>query len=220
MRRDWGTLAPMASRRSRRRSQILLPGHDEERRSFLKRGLVGAALLAAGAGGWLGTRRTRPLAAAGGTLQVFTPEEAAVLLAVADRLVPVRAGVPRPAEVGLVRKMDGVAAMADPATQRDLRRLVGLFESALAGLVLDGQPRLFTGAPPELQDRRLRAWARSRLAVRRTGYRALKRLVYATYYASPETWPAIGYPGPPPRPAPAAAPTLPAVPPGPSHADR
>src|SRR5512146_1719481 len=175
------------------------PGETMGRRGFLVKGIVGAVVLAAGGGTWLATRRTRPLALADGPFQVFSPEEAAVLLALANRLLPDRAGFPRPRDVGVPRKIDGIAAMADPATQRDLRRLVRLFESALSGLVLDGQPHLFTEASPERQDRRLAAWAGSRLALRRTGYRALKRLVYASYYASPETWSAIGYPGPPIR---------------------
>jgi DNA-binding transcriptional ArsR family regulator len=117
------------------------------------------------------------------------------------RLVPERAGFPRPADLRLPEKIDAIAAMADPATQADLRRLVRLFESALAGFVLEAQPRLFTTSSPAAQDRRLAAWARSRFALRRTGYRALKRLVYAAYYSSPETWPAVGYPGPPISPA-------------------
>ena len=39
--------------------------------------------------------------------------------------------------------------------------------------------------------------ASSRLAVRRTGYQALKRLACAMYYASPEVYGSVGYPGPP-----------------------
>lgn len=181
----------------RRHVSIALPGEELGRRSFLKKGIVGGVLLVAGGGLWLGTRRTPPIAAAGAPFQVFSPEEAAVLLAVADRLVPERRGFPRPVELRLPEKIDGIAAMAHPANQADLRRLVRLFESALGGFLLDGQPRLFTALSPAGQDRRLAAWARSRIALRRTGYRALRRLVYAAYYSSPETWAAVGYPGPP-----------------------
>ncbi len=189
---------------------IALPGEEIGRRSFLTKGLVGGLLLAAGGGFWIGTRRTRPLPASG-PLQVFSPEEAAVLLAVADRLVPERRGFPRPIELRLPTKIDAIVAMSDPATQADLRRLVRLFESALGGLLLEAQPSLFTRLGPAGQDRRLAAWARSRIALRRTGFRALKRLVYAAYYSSPETWAAVGYPGPPISvPArPGAAPGLP-----------
>lgn len=183
-----------------------LPSLDgrEGRRSFVVKGLVGTVLLAFGGGTWLATRRTRPAEPAAGLLRVFSREEAAVLLAVADRLVPEQPGFPRPRALRLASRMDGVAAKADPATQRDLRRLVRLFESAGAGLLLDGAPRLFTTSSPPQQDRRLAAWRDSRIAVRRTGYRALKRLVYAAYYGSPETWAVVGYPGPPMARVPAA----------------
>ncbi|MCM3878354.1 MAG: hypothetical protein NEA02_18295, partial [Thermoanaerobaculia bacterium] len=55
----------------------------------------------------------------------------------------------------------------------------------------------FTASGARKQDERLRAWAGSRVGVFRTGYQAMKRLVCACYYAAPETWPALGYPGPP-----------------------
>jgi hypothetical protein len=116
--------------------------------------------------------------------------------------------------------VDAIAAMAHPATQKEIGQLVSLFESALGGL-LDGSPRLFTECDAAGQDHRLWAWARSRLAVRRTGFRALRRLVCAAYYASPEAWAAVGYPGPPigakPRrePVPASQPEAPVPGPGP-----
>ncbi|BDG10324.1 gluconate 2-dehydrogenase subunit 3 family protein [Anaeromyxobacter paludicola] len=184
---------------SRQAPRILMPGELESRRSFIKKGLLGAALLAAGGGVWLGTRRTHPEPALKGPFQVLTDAEATVILAIADRLVPPRRGFPRPLDVGVPGKVDAIAAMAHPAVQREIRQLIGLFESPLTGAFLDGLPGTFTGASPEAQDRRLHDWATSRLAVRRTGFRALKKLVYAAYYASPQTYPAVGYPGPPIR---------------------
>jgi hypothetical protein len=203
-------------RARRRRVTIALPGEDAGRRRFLVRGLLGgAALVAAGGGaGWLATRKTR-VEQDLGALRVFSSEEASVLLAVADRLVPDRSGFPRPRQLGLASRMDAVAAMAHPATQVELRRLVRLFESPVSGLLLDGRPEQFTMASPPRQDRRLRAWSESRIGLSRTGFRALKRLVYAAYYSSPETWPAVGYPGPPfgpGAPEPAAPPAPPAPP--------
>ncbi len=112
-------------------------------------------------------------------------------------MIPPREGFPRPAELQLASRIDAIAAMAHPASQAELRQLLGLFESALTGVALQGRAEVFTKAPPERQDARIRAWAGSRISLLRTGYRALKRLVCAAYYASPETWPAVGYPGPP-----------------------
>jgi hypothetical protein len=199
-------------RRRPRPVRVLLPGEKEGRRGFLRKGLLGAALLAAGGGSaWLATRRTRVHPGLR-RLEVFDAAQLTVLLAVADRLVPEHPGFPRPFEVGLPAKVDAVAAMAHPASQKELRQLVDLFESGFGGL-LDLSPRLFTECDPAGQERRLRAWMTSRLAVRRTGYKALKRLITAAYYASPETWGAVGYGGPPvgasrvaPAPAPSAEP--------------
>lgn len=208
---------PDMARRRPRRVRILLPGEREGRRGFLKKGLFGAVLLAAGGGGaWLATRRTRPRShpSLAGPFQVLTPAQAAVVLAVAERIIPEHPGFPRPGEVGLPAKVDAIAAMAHPATQKEIGQLVDLFESALGGL-LDWSPRLFTECDAAGQDRRLWAWARSRIAVRRTGFRALRRLVCAAYYASPETWGAVGYPGPPVGPTPHREPPAPAARPAP-----
>jgi len=187
----------MLRRNRYRRERILLPGEHEGRRSFLKWGLAGTALLFVGGGTWLATRRTRPAPGIGGPLAALSPMEATVMLSLGERLVPPRPGFPRPADVELPRRVDAVVALASPPAQAEIRQLVRLFDSALAGFLLDGQFRTFSDSAPEQQDARIRAWQVSRFTLRRTGYRALKKLVYAAYYAAPETWPAIGYPGPP-----------------------
>jgi hypothetical protein len=113
--------------------------------------------------------------------------------------------------VGVPRKVDAVVAGLNPGTQREIRRLLNLFEGAVAGLLFEGQLRTFTSCSPWEQDDRLRGWAHSRVTLRRSGFRALKKLVTAAYYSSPEAWPAIGYPGPPlaPPPVPAERPPVP-----------
>lgn len=188
--------------RRRRYQRVLLPGEKDGRRGFLKKGLVGAALLAVGGGTWLVTRKTRPAPSLGGPLRALSVEEATVVLAIANRLVPERIGFPRPLEVGLPGKVDAMVALAHPATQKEVRQLLRLFENALTGFLFGGQLRPFTASSPWEQDERLRGWSRSRIVLRRSGFRALKKLVYAAYFGSPETWAAIGYPGPPPVPPP------------------
>lgn len=184
-------------RRSRRpRERVLLPGETFGRRRFVQGGLVGAVLLA-GAGGWLALRRPRVVAVVGGPWAVLTPEEAAILLAIARRIVPSGAPFPTPEAVRVTERADAFLGMSHPGVRRDVRRLLALFDSPVLGLALDGSPFRFRTASPARQDARLSAWAECRLAVRRTGYRALKRLVCSAYYSSPETWASVGYPGPP-----------------------
>jgi hypothetical protein len=205
----------MGSRGRYRRERILLPGEHEGRRSFLKWGLAGGALLALGGGTWLATRRTRPAPGVAGALTALTPEEATVLLALSERLVPPRPGFPAPLDLDLPRRLDSVVASLGEEGREEFKQLVHLLENALAGFLLDGQLRTFTDASAEQQDARIRAWQTSRYTLRRTGYKALKKLVYAAYYGAPATWGALGYPGPPARglPGPAPARQKPAEPP-------
>jgi hypothetical protein len=194
-------------RRRRPRSRILLPGEKESRRGFLKKGLVGGLLLAAGGGSYLFTRKTVPLPGLAQGLRVLSAEEATVLLAIADRLVPEREHFPRPAAVGLTTRIDELVAALPAPTQKELHQLLRLFENALSGLVFEGIYQTFTASPPEAKDRRLAGWAQSRVALRRTGSRALRRLIHMAYYASPEVFPALGYPGPPEPGSPARHPS-------------
>jgi hypothetical protein len=185
--------------RRRRQQRVLLPWEQDTRRGFLKKGLVGGVILALGGAGWLALRRTRPVPV-GGALQVLSPEEATVILAIAERLVPPRSGFPRPIEVNVPGRVDELVALSHPARQRDLKRLLRLFENALPGLLFERQLRPFTESTAAEQDARLAGWAHSRLSLRRTGYRAVKQLVYTAYYTAPSTHAALGYRGPPPLP--------------------
>ena len=74
--------------------------------------------------------------------------------------------------------------------------LLRLFESGFLGTFIAGSPRPFTRAAPAEQDARLEAWRRSRFALLRSGYQALKRLAHATYYSSPEVYARDRLPGP------------------------
>jgi hypothetical protein len=98
-------------------------------------------------------------------------------------------------------KIDGLLALAHPAVGQDFKRLLGLFENGLTGLVTHARWAPFTQLDPADQDARLQAWRHSRLTLLRSGYQALVRLVHATYFSSPEVYPLVGYPGPPVVPA-------------------
>jgi hypothetical protein len=100
-------------------------------------------------------------------------------------------------------------ARVHPDVGADFRRLLRLFESGLVGAIVAGSPRPFTRASAADQDARLEAWRRSRFALLRSGYQAIKRLAQATYYSSPEIYALVGYPGPPVVPMPPTPPTVP-----------
>jgi len=167
------------------------------RRSLIKRGLLGGALLAAGGAGFLALRGGRSVPLPPDGLRVFDPRQFAVLDAVARRMIRPRAGWPTVDEVGVARAADRIAAGVEPSAQKELQQLLGLFENGLASFVFGGRTRPFTLLDGAEQDRVLAEWRDSGLALRRTGYAALRTLVLAGYYQSPSVWPAMGYGGPP-----------------------
>lgn len=166
------------------------------RRALIQRGVVGGILLACGGTTWLALRPTvrRPLPQA--PLKVLTQAQYSVLLAVVERCVPDPIST-EPERQSTVLRIDQTLAVADRRTRADVTQLLGLLDNALVGFVLDGTARPFTALRGTEQDEALESWRRSRLAVRRTGYQALRRLVTAHFYADPAAQAAIGYPGPP-----------------------
>ena len=166
------------------------------RRSLLKRGFLGGALLAAGGAGFLALRTGKRVPPPPDGLRVFSEREFAVLDALAHRLVVLLPGWPTVEEVGVARAVDRIAERVEPSAQAELKQLLGLFDNALAGFVFGGWTEPFTALDAAAQDRVLVEWRDSRVALRRTGYNALRTLVLAGYYQSPLTWKPIGYPGP------------------------
>jgi len=178
--------------------------HSPERRSFLKKGIFGAALLLVGGAVPIALRGGIDRARPRGALRLFTPHEYAIFAAIASRIVPgdgADAGStgswPTAEDLDCAGKADALIAQAHPAVGAEFRQLLRLFESGLSGLFTNAQPTPFTRLTPAEMDARLEAWRHSRVALLRSGYQALKRLAQATYYSSPEVYARVGYPGPP-----------------------
>jgi len=183
----------------------------ETRRGFLKKTLGGAALLAAAGAVPLALRKTQ-LRSARQPLLFFTPAEYSVFAAVADRVLArgpselpqdlaaasrSRPAPPSPGELDVAGKADVFLAPLDAGSAKELKQLLALFDNALFSVLTGGPPRPFTRMSTEDQDAHLERWATSRMAIRRTGFQALKRLSAAVYYGAPETYASVGYPGPP-----------------------
>ena len=97
------------------------------RRSLLKRGLFGGALLAAGGAGVLALRGGQRAVLPAGGLRVFDAHQYAVLDALAHRMVGTLPGWPTVEEVGVAQAVDGIAARTEPSVQAELKQLLGLF---------------------------------------------------------------------------------------------
>lgn len=177
---------------------MYLPPGGKKRRSFLKRGLFGGALLLLGGAGFLATRGTKTIPLPKNGLKVLSEREYAVMAAIAARMVRPRKNFPTVEEVSLAEACDLVIARADSGVQKELKQLIGLFENALANAVFDRRFQPFTEMSGEAQDAVLHDWETSALLIRRTGFNALRTIAIAAYYGNPKTWGAVGYAGPPP----------------------
>ena len=166
------------------------------RRTWIRRGLLGGAVLALGGATVLAGERGKRVPPQA-PLKALDPESYSVLSAVAERMVPPAPGFPRPRAIHVVEHVDTVVSRLEDADQRDLTRVLHLLENALPGLLLDGRLVPFTRLDPARQDRVLLGWRDSRLALRRSAYKVIRSLVLAAYYATPATYAAVGYPGPP-----------------------
>ena len=174
------------------------------RRALFRKGLVGGALLALGGSAGIALRSTRLGTPPRSPLRLFSAQEHAIFAAIAARIVPgdsAPAGWPRAHDVDCAGKADALLARVHPEVGRELTQLLRLFENGVTGLLLGKHPAPFTSLSPAAQDARLQAWRTSGVALLRTGYQALARLSTATYYASPEVYERVGYPGPPEVPA-------------------
>jgi gluconate 2-dehydrogenase subunit 3-like protein len=170
------------------------PSHPS-RRSLLKRGLLGGGLLLIGGFTYLGTRGTKRGAAPSKPLSVLTEDEYAVMDAIAARIVAPAPDAPPLADT--TWNVDQLLAAAAPETQKEVKQLLGLFESAIGNFLFGARVTSFTRLDPAAQDRVLREWQQSRLLLRRTGFSALKTLAMAGYYGTSRTWAYVNYPGPP-----------------------
>ncbi len=157
------------------------------RRSFLKRGIFGGVLLAVAGGTGLALRATKTRAF---TSKILSATEAAVLAAVAEVVVPKADGKV------IVERIDTSISYLAPESQSDFKLLLGLVESALAGFLFDARTAPFTTLTAEDRIAVLGRWRDSRLAIRRSGYQALRKSCLAAFYGDPATWAEAGYAGP------------------------
>ena len=164
-----------------------------QRRTFLKRGLLGGALLSIGGGTALvfspGKLHFLPTA----PLKALDRKTFNVMAAIAARVVTVPGADP----VAIAHTIDGALAFAVPEARHDIVQVLGLFDNALIGLLIEGQPHPFTRLDGPAQDAALLAWRDSPLVLIRGAYRALKNLCTTSFYRKESTWALVGYPGPP-----------------------
>ena len=78
----------------------------------------------------------------------------------------------------------------------ELRTLLGVLLHPVGRRLLAGLAPPWSDASIEQLQSALQDMRTSRLALRQQAYHALRDLTNAAYFADPQTWPALGYPGP------------------------
>lgn len=155
------------------------------RREFLKTGLAGAALLNVAA-------CSRPSGNGGRTmvLSAIVP----VMLAGA---LPAGGEARQELIVRTVAGVDRAIAGLSLATQKEVGELFDLLAFPLTRMLAAGVWSSWPNATPEAIGNFLESWRYSRFDLLKSGYAALHDLIFGAWYARPDTWAAIGYPGPP-----------------------
>lgn len=178
------------------RPKMYLPPPGAARRGFLKQGLFGGAVLALGGAG-LVFRQSKQVELPPEGLLALSPREYSVIWAIAARLMPIGGDYPTLEKVRVGFNADRILTRVDDTALAEMKQLLNLFENALPNFLFGLRLTPFTQLAGADQDEVLGEWAHSRLALRRSGYTALRELVLAAYFVKPETWAAVGYPGPP-----------------------
>jgi hypothetical protein len=161
-----------------------------KRRTVLKVGLAGGALLAAGGVAWRLRAPTAPDAWRARALPVLR----AVAPALLAGALPAEPAARAPALDGALERTLATIEGLPPATRTELAELFGLLDSA-PGRWLAGVDAWDT-ATPDTVAVFLQRWRTHSFDLFQVGYHALHDLVLGPYYAEPATWEAIGYPGP------------------------
>lgn len=166
------------------------------RRQFVKAGLLGGAMLAAG-GAWVAWRDVRDADAslpARDRVAEILGAIAPVLLAGALPADTLQRGS---ALAGVTSGVKEVIAAFPPAVRSEVNDLFRLLDIRIARRLLTGIPDGWRDADPADIKAFLDRWRWSRIALLQSGYFALHDLVLGAWYASESSWDKLGYPGPP-----------------------
>jgi len=159
------------------------------RRTFLKVGLAGSALLAAGGlAAWIAGRDP-------------ARDRDEVLGAVVPALLAGALPAPPAHRAEAVERCTRLVAEAigglSPSAQQEVGQLFALLAIAPTRLLTTGIGSSWAEASPKDVHEFLERWRMHSWALLQSGYQALHDLVLGSWYADESSWPAIGYEGPP-----------------------
>jgi len=158
----------------------------------------------------------------------LTPRQRHALDSICDTFLPATDGLPPASALDVpARLLELVAANPREAERKQLAQLLGLWDSAPLTAIGGGGFKRFSSLNQTAREQVLLSWADSRLAARRSAFKALRNGVLLCAYGAPAPgedgnplWERSGYPGPKGAPADAPEPLLaPIEPDGPMTLD-
>lgn len=165
------------------------------RRSLLKLGIGASAALATA--GLTATLSGCSSAAPASSFQVLRDSDIPMLKAIMSTLVGPHPAL-NPANLdGAIAQLDKTLAWTSLAVQKQLHDLFSLLGMGLTRGPLTGIWGSWEHATDDDVRVFLERWRDSRLDMLRQGHSVLNQLLQMAWYATPASWAAVGYPGPP-----------------------
>lgn len=167
------------------------------RRSLLKIGLLGSAVLATA--GVTVALVDRFASAPAEGYQALRPADLPVLAALVPVMLEGAVELPRLADASAatVQGLDHQLAHLSPEMLKLTRQMLDVLALPVTRGPLTGIWGGWGTASPEAVRNFLARWENSSLALLRMGHASLLQLVMMAWYARPESWARCGYPGPP-----------------------
>jgi len=164
-----------------------------DRRTLMKRSVVGGAALAVGGGTLLALQRGPAVDGAPTELLSLDADAFRVLVAIAEVAIPCE----RARAIEVVVRVDTALTYGAPRATEDLKMGLALVENALLGVFLRRQVTPFSALDTKGREDALAALRDSPSSALRGAYHALRRLCVASYYAGPREAKETGFPGAP-----------------------
>ena len=172
----------------------------KERRTFLKVGVAGSALLLLGR--WLPPAHAAdPVGAPQTTFAYLTAADVVALL----RIVPIMLEGALPQDRGqqntaigeILRGVDLTIGHQALSVRAEIRELFDVLTKSVTRALVAGIWKSWDKVSEQDVRDFLASWRNSRLDMLRTGYIGLNNLIVGSWYGNPRSWARIGYAGPP-----------------------
>jgi hypothetical protein len=126
----------------------------------------------------------------------LTPNRLATLAAIADVVNPAVGDFPAARELDIAGKLSELMAHMEPGMAAELGQALDLVGGGFLALIVPARGKRFARLSTPTQAAEWQAWSEGS-DLQRSVHKAFNSLCGATYWACPEIWPLVNYPGPP-----------------------